>query len=207
MKNNITDDLILFISGIPSAGKTTISYELLKKYNLFRIVQETDILREILRGYNEYIAKSTALETEKIENIHPHTELLSYYQAKEQCNIMKYSIKEIVKRQKRRQIPTIINGVHIIPEILFEFINFPNIKYVTLFFDSEDDLFKHLKERDANKYGKKCVPFLFEMNIELQKSIEDLRNKYPDIFLSINVGKHTIKETLDMILNHIQNNN
>ena len=46
---------ILFISGVPGLGKTTLSYELLKRYDKFRIIQETDIIREILRGYNEYI--------------------------------------------------------------------------------------------------------------------------------------------------------
>ena len=48
-------ELIVFISGVPATGKTTISYELLKRYNIFRIIQETDLIREILRGYNEYI--------------------------------------------------------------------------------------------------------------------------------------------------------
>ena len=47
-------NLILLISGVPGAGKTTISYELLKKMDYFRIVQETDILREIIRGYNDF---------------------------------------------------------------------------------------------------------------------------------------------------------
>ena len=51
-------NLIILISGVPSAGKTTISYELLRRINCFRIVQETDILREILRGYNQFLVES-----------------------------------------------------------------------------------------------------------------------------------------------------
>ena len=46
---------IVFISGVPGVGKTTISYELLKMFSAFRIIEETDLIREVLRGYNEYI--------------------------------------------------------------------------------------------------------------------------------------------------------
>lgn len=202
----IPNDIILFISGVPSAGKTTISYELLKRYDVFRVIQETDIVREILRGYNEYLITQSNIDQKGSSIILPHTELLSYAQAKSQCDIIKYSIREIVERQKRKKIPTIINGVHIIPEILYEFIDAPNIKYINLFFDSEESLYEHLKERDTNKYGFKSVPFLYEMNCELQKSIEGLQMDHPNIFATVNVGKLNINETLDIILHHIQSN-
>ena len=202
----IPNDMILFVSGVPSAGKTTISYELLKRYDVFRVIQETDIIREILRGYNEQLITQYHIDKDDISNILPHTELLSYAQAKSQCDILKYSIKEIIERQKRKRIPTIINGVHIIPEILYEFIDAPNIKYINLFFDSEESLYEHLKERDTNKYGLKSVPFLYEMNCELQKSIEVLQVEHPNIFATVNVGKLNVDETLDIILHHIQRN-
>ena len=32
----IPDNLVIFISGVPGMGKTTISYEMLKKYEKFR---------------------------------------------------------------------------------------------------------------------------------------------------------------------------
>ena len=51
----IPEGFVLFISGVPGVGKTTISYELLKKINAFRIIEETDLIREILLGYNEYL--------------------------------------------------------------------------------------------------------------------------------------------------------
>ena len=204
MKINIPCDLIIFISGVPSAGKTTISYELLKRYESFRIVQETDILREILRGYNEYLVNSRHILETQTCNVLSHTELLSYAMSIEQCNIMKYSIKEIVERQKRKKIPTIINGVHIMPEILSEYIQLPNIKYINLFFDCEEDLFSHLKERDAQKYGLKSVPFLFEMNKKLESSMELLHRKTPQTFMSINIGKISLEDTLKQIIDYIQ---
>lgn len=204
MNRIIGDNMIVFISGVPGAGKTTISYKLLKNLEVFRIVQETDILREILRGYNEYLIKNTPIDKSELISILPHTDLLSYSRAKEQCEAMKYSIEEIVKRQNRKCIPTIICGVHIIPEILHKSISGNNIKYVNLYFDSEEDLYSHLKDRDENKYGKKNVPFLFKMNSELQNSILSLQLANPTCFISVNVGKCSIEETTNIIIDFLK---
>ena len=51
----IPKGFIVIISGVPGVGKTTIYYELLKRFDCFRIIEETDLMREILRGYNKYI--------------------------------------------------------------------------------------------------------------------------------------------------------
>lgn len=198
------NNLILFISGVPSAGKTTISYELLREIDYFRIVQETDILREILRGYNTYLSQEVSEILSDLTEPAPHTELLSYERAKIQCTIMKKSIIEIVKRQNRKCIPTIICGVHIIPEILYNNIPGNNIKYVNLYFDCEEDLYSHLKIRSHDKYGKKSVSFLFEMNSELQDNFSFMQSKNPSTFISINVGKLTIKETVTAIIDFLQ---
>ena len=48
----IPDGFIGFISGAPGVGKTTISYELSKRVCVFRIIEKTNLVREILRGYN-----------------------------------------------------------------------------------------------------------------------------------------------------------
>ncbi|NLL77034.1 MAG: hypothetical protein GX235_07285 [Clostridiales bacterium] len=198
------NNLILFISGVPSAGKTTISYELLREIDYFRIVQETDILREILRGYNTYLSQEVSEILSDLTEPAPHTELLSYERAKIQCTIMKKSIIEIVKRQNRKCIPTIICGVHIIPEILYNNIPGNNIKYVNLYFDCEEDLYSHLRIRNHDKYGKKSVSFLFEMNSELQDNFSFMQSKNPSTFISINVGKLTIKETVTAIIDFLQ---
>lgn len=203
MTMEIPEDLVLFISGVPSAGKTTLSYELLKRYNIFRIVQETDVIREIIRGYNKYAIENTDVSIFQMNTVLPHTELLSYAMCVDQCNIMKYSIKEIVDRQKRKKIPTIINGVHVIPEVLADFIQDSNTIYINLFFDCQDDLFDHLKNRDKKKYGLKSAPFLFDMNKELNNSMTLLHNKSPQSFLSINVGKTTIDDAINIIVNYI----
>lgn len=199
------ENLILLISGVPGAGKTTISYELLKKMDYFRIVQETDILREIIRGYNDYLSQSMPNIYGNFEEPASHSELLSYDRAKKQCIIMKNSIDEIIKRQNRKCIPTIICGVHIIPEILYDTISGKNIKYINLYFDCEKDLYSHLKIRDNNKYGEKNIPFLFKMNSELRDKFFYMQSKSPETFISINVGKLTINETVNTILEFVQN--
>ena len=48
MTCHLPDDLIVLISGVPGAGKTTISYELLKIHTEIRLIEETDIIRDIL---------------------------------------------------------------------------------------------------------------------------------------------------------------
>ena len=62
------------------------------------------------------------------------------------------SIIAIVHRQQRKEIPTIINGVHIIPEILYDNMLFSShIAYVNLFIESEDLLWTRLRNRDPQK--------------------------------------------------------
>lgn len=82
---------------------------------------------------------------------------------------MKNSIIEIINRQNRKQISTIICGVHIIPEILYKDINSTNVKYINLYFDCKEDLYSHLKTRDTDKYGKKRR-ILYNMNVKLQNN-------------------------------------
>lgn len=193
-ENKLPDNLIVLIAGVPGVGKTTISYELLKKYKEFRLIEETDVIREILRGYNEYLAKLNKLPLEE-STIYAHDIFLSYDMAKQQCKIMKNSIINIIKRQQRKRIPSIINGVHIIPEELYLNIDFPNIVYIILYVDSEDALWNRLKNRNPQKYKFNCVPLLYQTNVDLLESScrisDNLYKVYP-----INVSKLTIEDTL-----------
>lgn len=151
MSNNIEitipDGFIVFISGVPGVGKTIISYELLKKYNKFRIIEETDLIREILRGYNEYLTikfgTDITFALDKI-NITDHNKLLSLDEAKTQCKIMKSSYEHIIKRQQRKGITSIINGVHIIPETLLNIAE--NIIFINLYVTNENKIQERIKK-------------------------------------------------------------
>lgn len=188
-------DLIILISGIPGVGKTTISYELLQTYEEFRIVEETDIMREILRGYNKQLAcnyKSLP------EDIYPHDIFLSYEMARQQCNIMKNSIINVVNRQKRKEVPSILNGVHIIPEELYLHLPQSNVLYINLYVDSEEVLWNRLKHRNSQKYKQECVPLLYKTNIDLKNSLYRIpKDLYT--FCSINVSLLSVQETLSKI--------
>ena len=62
----LPENLIILISGVPGVGKTTISWELLKTYKEFRLVEETDIIREILRGYTNRLTSVYKLSSDEI---------------------------------------------------------------------------------------------------------------------------------------------
>lgn len=191
----LPQDLIILISGVPGVGKTTISNELLKTHNEFRLVEETDIIREVLRGYKKHLIEIGESPTDQI---YAHNVFLNYDMAKEQCNIMKNSIINIIKRQQRKQIPSIINGVHIIPEELYAHISSPNILYFILYVDSEDILWERLKNRNPQKYKPECVPYLYKANLELQNSLQRIP-KDSCMLNTINVSDLSVKGTISKI--------
>jgi len=167
-KLHIPEGLVVFISGVPGVGKTTISYELFKRYDEFRVIQETDLIREILRGYNKYVKsliddKSVLSTIQEKIYIPDHMKIFNYIELREQCSIMKKSIEEIVFRQQRKGISSIINGVHIVPEILNGIVQNNNLVYINLYIRNKDILLERLLGRDENKY----MPYLdvsFETN-------------------------------------------
>lgn len=191
----LPENLVVLISGVPGVGKTTISYELLKKYKEFRLVEETDIIREILRGYNNHLLSVYHSPT---DNIYSHDIFLSYDMARQQCRIMKNSIINIIKRQQRKGIATIINGVHIIPEELYPSLSFPNILYINLYIDSENILWNRLKKRNSQKYTYDCIPRLYQTNVDLNNSLFRIPSEVCTTY-SINVSTLTIEETISLI--------
>lgn len=196
MENNyvLPKNLIVLISGIPGVGKTTISNELLINYKYFRLVEETDVLRDILRGYNQFLSSEYKII---IDNIYSHNKFLTYQMAKEQCRVMRQSIINIIKRQQRKEIPSIINGVHIIPEELHSYLLSSNIIYINLYIDSEEILWNRLKKRNSQKYKPEFLPLLYQTNLDLKNSIDNLKHKIP--CYNINVSEKSVCETINEI--------
>ena len=205
---NLPKGYIIFISGVPGVGKTTISYELLKRYNEIRIVEETDILREILRGYHEFLKSHFASKInflfEEIDIV-SHSVFLSYAEAVKQCLYMRYSIEKIIKRQKRKGITTVINGVHIVPEILNGLCNDEDIIYLNLFVSSEQDLFKRWYNRDKTKYTISNLHIAFQTNMALANSTLKMSRKKKFIFNNIDVSNLNVEQTIMKIIECINN--
>lgn len=201
----IPDGLIVFISGVPGVGKTTISYQLLKTIPQFRIIEETDLIREVLRGYNDYLKNKFGNQVEfvfeKIQ-ITDHTKLLTFDEAKIQCETMKKSFEKIISRQQRKGIASIINGVHIIPEVLNGITENKNIIYINLYVTNEDEIRKRILFRDPSSYMLEHIPFIFQTNCDLFSSTEKMASKYRYIF-NIDVTGQNITDTLNIIISHI----
>ena len=206
-KNSIPEKLVVFISGVPGTGKTTISYELLKRCSDFRIIQETDIIREILRGYNEYLDNMID-DTRVAQSIHEkifipdHNKIFNYEELKGQCSVMKQSIEKIVIRQQRKSIPSIINGVHVVPEILNGIAQNKNIIFVNLYINNKQLLQLRLASRNQKKY----MPYIdvsFMANCTLYHSVSVLAQKNPNIFLNIDVTNLTVNEVVEKVINFI----
>lgn len=200
---DIPKGFILFISGVPGVGKTTTSYELLKQFSNFRIIEETDILRDALRGYNDLLIETGGKPLRDMLNsmtIHDHTKLLSLSDAKEQCTIMRKPLENIVARQQRKGISSIINGVHIVPEVLKDLSDNPRVLFVNLFINSEEVLNDRLTKRDPLSYMVQHVPFIFQSNLDLFNSTKRMVNLYGNSFCNIDVTEQNVDATLREII-------
>ena len=204
----IPKDFIVFISGVPGIGKTTISYGLLKEFDDFRIIEETDLIREVLRGYNEYINDEfKSIMLDKIE-IADHTKILTFDEAKQQCRHMKKPLEKIIERQQRKEIPTIINGVHIIPEVLCGFAGNKNIIYINLYVNNQDEISKRISGRKKDKgsrssYMLEHIPLIYQTNDALSSSTSELAQSNDNVF-NIDITNLEEKEAVSEIMNTIQ---
>lgn len=198
MRRNIPKNVILLMSGVPGIGKTTLSHMILSTFPEFLMIEETDIIREILLGYDEYLK---SMKIDNINKLYDHNVIMDYEMALEQCQIMKASIRNIIDRQQRKGIPTIINGVHILPELLYDYLNSPNLIYITLYTDSIKELERHYQLRNDHKHPK-SIPIIFEMNNKLFDRTSNLAG-YKDNVLILNVSGQSVFSTNEIIVSYM----
>ena len=116
-------DAILMLSGVSCVGKTTTAYEIVKNYPEFRRVSEYDLMRTVVRTAYEYLAEEAYIDKNKLNS--KYNELFksitsnNFEISKLQSEQLLPYVKEIVLRQQRRQIPTIIEGTGIVPNTYF----------------------------------------------------------------------------------------
>lgn len=206
---NIPKGYIVMISGVPGSGKTTISYNLLKQFSDFRIIEETDLMREILLGYNNFLKKTNPSITEVIDNVKitDHNVLLTLDEAKQQCKIMKCSIEKIIERQKRKGIPSIINGVHIIPSILNGLCKNEKIIYINLYVNNKESIYNRIYNRNPNSYMLNNIELIYQSGKDLfvdTVKLEENNNLF--LFNNIDVTNLSINETINKIIYLMKNN-
>lgn len=153
MQLHIPNDCILMLSGVPCVGKTTTAYNILKYAPEFRRVSELDIIRTVIRSVFRTLENEDHLDKDVVQEY--YSALFSSLsekdlpEAKQQSKLLIPFIKEIVDRQQKRKIPTIIEGSSIIPSTFFHK-NKPiegfeqNVIFINLYLSDE---YEHIQRR------------------------------------------------------------
>lgn len=217
----IPNDLIIMLSGVSCVGKTTVAYNLLQEIPQLRIVSELDIVRTMVRTAVKEISNLEFVQggiEDKI--LHLYKPLYksitngNFQTLKDQSSIMLKYIKEIVKRQQIRKIPTVIEGINIVPSLYF-FENEPiegfqkDIVFINLYMsDIEDHKKRRQKRCKKREYTQSLqaidakITKLEEHNNMLHKETLALSNMYKNIF-SFDVSNKSEKAVLSEIISFL----
>lgn len=211
---------ILIISGLPCIGKTTIAYELIKKYPQFRSVTEMDIMRTVLRKAIENLETNNIFNNVNIkeyyENLFNSLRESSYDIACEQSKQLLPFVKDIIFRQQRRNIPTIIEGAEIIPITFFDdnqkvcWIN-DNIIFIYLYIADEAEhkrrRINRCKTRGYNINEANEIKIVYkirnEKHIRFLRDAQNLSKTNNNIF-TIDISNKSIEEVCGLIIKRIE---
>ena len=116
---------------------------------------------------------------------------------------MKESLFQIIQRQQRKKISTIINGVHIVPEVLSELALNENIIFINLYISNEAEFMSRFVSRDESKYTLENMQYIFEANKELHYNTLKIQKDCNTAVHSIDITSLRIDETLDLIIDCI----
>lgn len=217
---NIPKDTILMISGVSCVGKTTTAYEIIKKYTVFRRVSEADIVRTVIRTSYEHI---TEIFEPSINLVNEYDTLFKsisnndFATTKLQSKQLLPYIKEIILRQQRRKIPTIIEGAGIVPSTYFPD-NKPlkwltdHVIFVNLYLASEEEHVirrqSRSEERDYNEDIRKTQELILRFRKEKNELLNEealmLHQLYNNVF-SLDVSNASSSKVADMIMKCIYN--
>ncbi|MDE6052729.1 MAG: hypothetical protein K2G55_02990 [Lachnospiraceae bacterium] len=221
----IPKDAILMLSGVSCVGKTTTAYEIVKNYSEFRRVSEYDLLRTVVRTAYEYVAEEAHINKD---------ELISKYNAlfesitssnfeitKLQSEQLLPYVKEIILRQQRRRIPTIIEGTGIIPSTYF-----PNnqpltwltkhVVFINLYISNEEEHISRRrsrsKERDYYEAVNKTEMIISQSRADKNQLLHmqalELHQIFNNVF-SIDVSSctpsHTASKIMELVSDYFNN--
>jgi len=126
--------LVILVGGSTGSGKSTISVELAHRLDITSVIT-TDIIREIMRymiseKLMPYLHESSYLGWKKLD-IPSETDpvILAFKQQSARVNV---GIRGIIERAIRERSSVIVNGVHILPNLI-KSKEFTNANIVTVF--------------------------------------------------------------------------
>ena len=125
---------------------------------------------------------------------------MSYKEALGQCKIMKKSLFNVAYRQQRKGIPSIINGVDIIPEELENLLANKNIFFISLYISDYETLKERLSNRSTEKYSIKNIIKLYKMNNDLMVKTRALSEKYPNRVFVIDNSTTDVDKSISAII-------
>lgn len=209
-------DAILMLSGVSCVGKTTTAYEIVKNYPEFRRVSEYDLIRTVVRTAYEqlsdeaYINKNDMMD--KYNAVFKSITSNSFEITKLQSEQLIPYVKEIILRQQRRQIPTIIEGTGIIPNAYFpnnqplSWLT-PHVVFINLYVsDEKEHIFRRKlrsKERGYHESSSKTLAIISqcrkEKNQLLHSQAIELQQTYKNIF-SIDISRCTPNQAANKIM-------
>ena len=204
---HVPKDAILMLSGVSCVGKTTAAYEIVKNYPEFRRVSEYDLLRTVVRTAYECLAEEAYIDKDElISKYHALFESITnsnFEITKLQSEQLLPYVKEIILRQQRRRIPTIIEGTGIIPSAYF-----PNnqplawlskhVVFINLYISDEEDHISRRQsrseERDYHESASKTEIIISQSragkNQLLHMQAIKLQQKFKNVF-SLDVSNYT----------------
>lgn len=207
----IPNNLIILLSGVPCVGKTTTAYNIIKNYPVFKRVAEVDLIKTILRTVLNESKNGNTEFFEKYNFLLSSSTDISFLSLKEQAHALSKYVIEIIKRQQTRKIPTVIEGLGIVPSVYFlesEIIDTlnNNVMFINLYISNEEE---HIKRRlmrcaerkyqnDVNQLKEKIYKYR-EKNIQMHNETLELSKKYKNVF-SIDISYMTEDEVIEKII-------
>ena len=175
------DDTILILTGIPCIGKTTVAYEIVRRFPHFQRVVEMDIVSDSVRATLKNLTNDGLLEKSAVdgeysalfESITVHGLSVTKSQAEK---LLPY-VKELILRQQKRKIPTVIEGAEIIPSLFFpsgtpyEWLN-EKVVFVNLYVSDEQEQ----RKRRNSRYLERKYPSEYDEIIRRESLVIKEKN-------------------------------
>lgn len=175
---------LLFISGMPGVGKSTIAHNILINNPDYIIIEEVDIIREALRGYINLNSDVLNISNNYKKIINCASYELNFEEFLYQCKILQPSILAICLRLQRKKIPAIIEGVNLDYISMYQSLEINFLDFLCINFHISDEKRHH--ENLLNKYIKdeKFTSKFEDTIVQRSKLCYDRLN----IFISQNSG-------------------